>query len=176
MQARIYLIGYRGTGKTTVARLLAEQLGWQWIDADQVLEARHGRSIRDIFAQEGEADFRDKESAILHELSRLDRHVIASGGGVILRPENRQVLQDTGWIVWLTGDARTLWQRLQGDASTAERRPDLARGGLAEIEELLEVREPLYRSCAHFDVSTEGKSPEQVAADVLDGWQRKEKE
>src|SRR5215471_17730294 len=77
----IFLVGYRGSGKTTVARLLADKLGWDWIDADEALQQRHGRSIRTIFAEEGEAGFRDKETTLLGELCRLRQHVIATGGG-----------------------------------------------------------------------------------------------
>src|SRR5947208_11489758 len=88
----IFLVGYRGSGKTTVARALADRLGWTWADADVVLEARHGRSIRQIFAEEGEAGFRDKEAALLEDLCGLRRHVIATGGGIVLRPENRRRL------------------------------------------------------------------------------------
>jgi len=163
----LFLIGYRGTGKTTVARLLAERLGWQWRDADALLEARHGRSIREIFAAEGEAGFRDKEAALVPELCALRRHVIATGGGVILRPSNREQLRAAGRVVWLTADAATLWRRIQGDGSTAQRRPNLSGGGLVEVEELLRVREPLYRACAHLVVSTEGRAPEEVAEDIL---------
>src|SRR5262245_20417230 len=133
----IILIGYRGTGKTTVAQLLAGRLGWEAIDADRVLEARYGRSIREIFAEEGEAGFRDKEAAVLEESCRGQRAVLASGGGVVLRPENRQRVTAAGFVVWLTADPETIWQRLQGDQSTADRRPALSVGGLAEIEQLL---------------------------------------
>jgi len=160
----LFLIGYRGSGKSIVARLLAERLGWKWCDADVVLEARHGRNVRQIFADEGEAGFRDKEALLLEELCKLQHHVIATGGGVILRPENRQRLRDSGQVVWLTADAQTLWRRLEEDATTGERRPVLTVGGLTEIEELLRVREPWYRACAHKMVNTTGRS----AADVVD--------
>src|SRR4051794_40923509 len=76
---RIFLVGLRGSGKTTIARLLAERIGWNWTDADDVIEQRHGKTIRELFAEEGEASFRDKESKILVELCGLDRHVIATG-------------------------------------------------------------------------------------------------
>src|SRR5262249_48064027 len=89
----IFLIGYRGSGKTTVARILAERLGWSWLDADTLLEARHGRTIRQIFAEEGEAGFRDKEERLLDELSQGRQHVIATGGGIVLRPVNRDKLK-----------------------------------------------------------------------------------
>jgi shikimate kinase len=167
---RIVLVGYRCTGKTTVARLLAERLGWDWVDADSVLEARAGRSIREVFATEGEAAFRAHESAGLVELCQRRRHVIATGGGIVLTAENRQRLRQAGWVIWLTADAATLWQRLQQDATTAERRPNLTVGGLVEIEELLHRREPLYRACADVQIDTAGRSPEQVAELILAAW------
>lgn len=162
-----FLIGYRGAGKTTVARLLAERLGWAWVDADQVLETRDGRTIREIFAAEGEAGFRDKETALLTELCSLKQHVIATGGGVVLRLENRLEMQRSGRIAWLVADPPTLWRRLQNDISSQERRPALTTGGLAEIEELLIVREPLYHACADVTVDTTGRSPEEVVSAIL---------
>ena len=148
-------------------RLLAQQLGWKSCDADEELEKRHGQSIRDIFAAEGEAGFRDKEAAVLAELCRLRQHVIGTGGGVVLRESNRQLLRASGRVVWLTADVETLWQRLQGDDSTAERRPALTVGGREEIAEILRIREPLYRSCADFIVETAGRSPAEIANEVL---------
>lgn len=164
----IFLIGYRCTGKTTVAQLLAEKLGWDWIDADSLLEARYGKSIRQIFASEGEADFRDKEELIFAELCRLHRHVVATGGGVILREINRQRMRSAGRAVWLTADAQTIWERLQADPATAEQRPPLTVGGLAEIEEVLRIREPSYRSCAEMTVSTAGRSTLEIAQQIAD--------
>jgi shikimate kinase len=165
----LFLIGYRGSGKSTVAQLLARRLGWDWCDADAVLEARHGRTIRQIFDEEGEAGFRDKEAALLREHCGLDNHVIATGGGVVLRLENRRRLRDAGHVVWLTADPATLWQRLQQDVTTAERRPALTVGGLPEIEDLLRAREPLYRECAHQVVDTTGRSPQEIADAILAG-------
>jgi len=164
---RIFLIGPRGSGKTTVARLLAERLGWAWVDADDVLEARHGKSVRAIFAEEGEAGFRDREAAVLAELCRRERHVLATGGGVVLREANRELLRRSARVVWLTADAETLWGRLRADASTAERRPALAGGGLEEVVEVLRAREPLYRACADLTVETAGLSPMAVAEEIL---------
>jgi shikimate kinase len=163
----VFLVGYRGTGKTTVGRLLADRLGWGWVDCDVELERRAGRTIRQVFAEEGEAGFRSRETALLEEVCGLTRHVIATGGGVVLDPGNRQRLRRAGRVVWLTADAATVWRRLQDDATTAERRPVLTVGGLAEVEELLRAREPLYRECAHVVVPTAGRSPEEVAAEIL---------
>src|SRR5262249_45936351 len=92
----LFLIGPRGSGKTTVARLLAGRLGWDWSDADAVLEGRCGRSTRAVFAVEGEAGFRERESAVLADLCRLRRHVVATGGGVVLREANRALLRASG--------------------------------------------------------------------------------
>ena len=161
----LFLIGYRGSGKTATARHLAERLGWNWLDADAVLEERFGRSIRQIFAEEGEAGFRAKESAILEELCSLQDHVIATGGGGVLAPTNR-VLLKRGAIVWLKAPPVILWQRMQQDAATVERRPNLAQGGLAEIEAMLRVRTPLYEACQDFTVDTSEQSPVEVAAAV----------
>jgi shikimate kinase len=164
----IFLIGYRGTGKSTVARLVAERLGWNWLDADHVLETRFSQSIAEIFAREGESGFREKEEIIVADLCRLQAHVIATGGGVILRAANRERLKESGRVIWLTADADTIWQRLQSDPSTKQRRPELTVGGRAEIEELLQTREPLYRASAEWTVSTVNKTPEEIAGAILE--------
>ena len=165
MTERVFLIGYRAARKTTVARLLAERLGWNWCDADHVLEQRFGTTIRQIFASEGEAAFRDKEAMVLTELAKRANWVIATGGGVVLHAENRERLK-TGVTIWLTADPISISQRLQADATTAERRPDLAQGGLAEIEELLHLRVPLYQACVDWCVDTTKQSPESVAEQI----------
>jgi shikimate kinase len=162
----VFLVGYRGTGKSTVARLLAQHLGWRWLDADDLIEQRAGRSIRQIFEAEGEAGFRRRESAVLEELCGLGRHVIATGGGVVLSAANRARLKAAGRVVWLTADVPTIRRRLEEDRATAERRPALTVGGLAEIEELLRAREPLYRSVADFAVDTSGRAPEEIAGAI----------
>jgi shikimate kinase len=162
----VFLVGYRGTGKSTVARLLAHHLGWQWVDADDVLEGRAGMTIRQVFETEGEAGFRRRESAVLEELCGLREHVIATGGGVVLSAANRQRLKAAGRVVWLTADPQTIRRRLEKDRTTGERRPVLTVGGLAEIKELLRAREPLYRGVADHTVHTSGRSPEQVAGAI----------
>ncbi len=165
---RVTLIGYRGTGKTTVARLLAARLGWSWVDADAYLEAKHGQTIREIFAAEGEVGFREKEAAVLAELAGRERQVLAAGGGVVIRLENRARLRRSGFVVWLTADAATIHARLQADPTTSDRRPPLtAACGLAEIEQLLADRAPLYRECADLTVDTTGRSPDDIVEIIL---------
>ncbi|MBI1900176.1 MAG: shikimate kinase [Planctomycetia bacterium] len=164
----LILIGYRGTGKSTVARLVARRLGWESLDADVEVELRAGKPIAAIFADEGEAAFRDLESAVLQSLSGRDRLVLAAGGGAVLRPENRRLLKRLGKVVWLKADAQTIQERLSADETTAARRPNLtASGGLAEIVELLERREPLYRETADWKIDTVGRSPGEIAAEIV---------
>jgi shikimate kinase len=163
----IFLVGYRGSGKTTVAAALAEQLAWKWLDADAELEREQGKTIKEIFAEEGEGAFRDYESAVLAELARLEQHVLALGGGVVLREENRKLLKSRGKIVWLQAPAELLWERIQADATTAERRPNLtAQGGIAEIRTLLAAREPLYGAVADVTVAAD-HSPEAIARQII---------
>ncbi len=163
----ILLIGYRGTGKTTVARLLAERLGWDWIDADDEIERRAGKSIAEIFADDGEAAFRDLESHVVADLCRWRRAVIAFGGGAVMSEANRTAIRLAGRVVWLTATVETLSRRLAADATTASRRPNLtSSGGLTEIETLLAAREPIYRACATFEVDTEGKTPAEIVEEI----------
>ncbi len=164
----ILLIGYRGTGKSTVGRLFAERLGWAFVDADVEIEAAAGKSIADIFADEGEAAFRDLEQQVVAELVQRDKHVVSLGGGAVLREENRNAIRRGGQVVWLTASAAAIHARLTADESTPQRRPNLTpRGGLAEIEQLLAEREPLYRECATCDVSTADRSPAEIVECII---------
>jgi shikimate kinase len=163
----VALIGYRGTGKTTVAQLLARQLKWEWVDADVEIELRAGRSIAQIFAEQGEAAFRDQEAAVLAELTTRREIVIACGGGAVLREETRRRLT-SGMVVWLRASPATICARMASDATTAARRPQLtAQGGAAEVHALLAQRLPYYQSCAQLEIDTEGKSPGEVTEAIL---------
>src|ERR1051326_4713831 len=164
----IFLIGYRGTGKTTVAALLARRLGWPWVDADALLEQRAGCTIPEIFAKESEAGFRARESALLTELCTLDSHVIATGARVVLDPKTRELLKRTGRVIWLTADADTIHRRLMHDTTSQARRPALTTGGLTEIVDLLAVRAPLYRGWANLTIHTREQGPGDIATQVLD--------
>jgi shikimate kinase len=170
MNSPLFLIGYRGTGKTTVGRLLADRIGWDFIDADVDLEAKLGRTIKDIFAVDGEAVFRELESTNLRELAKRERCVIATGGGIIVRDENRKLLNRSGCVVWLKAGPRTIADRVENDPTTVARRPNLTVGGLDEIDEVLRAREPHYRSCADLEIDTEGRSPDALAEAILTEW------
>lgn len=168
---RILLIGYRGTGKTTVGRLLARELGWAFADCDDLIEAAAGKSVAAIFGAEGEAGFRDREAAALIELCGRDRLVIATGGGAVLRKENRELLRSAGFTAWLIASPETIWSRLETDPTTTHRRPNLsAVGGVEEVRKLVADREPLYREVADFAVDADVASPESVATTILKAW------
>jgi len=170
MKPLLFLIGYRGTGKTTIGQLLAQRIGWDFVDADFHLEASCGKSIKQIFATQGEPAFRDLESRTLRELCGRERLVVGTGGGVIGRDENRALLRAAGYVVWLTADVDTIAARLAADPSTSERRPNLSTGGLAEIAELLRLREPLYRASADLEVDTRDRSPQELTETILNAW------
>jgi shikimate kinase len=164
----LFLIGYRGSGKTTVAAALAERLGWPWIDADAELERRAGQTIQQIFAQGGEPAFRDLESAVIADLAQRDRHILALGGGAVLREENRKALAGRGKFVWLQASPEVLLARINSDTTTAARRPNLTgQGGLAEIRSLLAVRAPLYAACADLTIHAEEKPPAEIASQII---------
>jgi shikimate kinase len=163
----IFLVGYRGTGKTTVARLLAERLGWNWLDTDAVLEAESGLSIPDIFATGGEAGFRLLETAVLGNLCCLEKHVIATGGGAVLSAVNRVRMRQAGRVVWLVADVDTICARLELDSASGKKRPALTVGGRAEVEELLRVREPLYRACADLIVETTQRTAAEIVDEII---------
>lgn len=169
----VILIGYRGTGKSTVARHLGLRLGWDWIDADVEVELRAGKSIAAMFADEGEKFFRDLESQVLVDLVRRERMVLAAGGGVVLREANRAALRGPeNKVVWLQASPETILARIQADETTAGRRPNLTmRGGASEVRQLLAQRTPFYQQCADLTVDTEGKDAATIAAEILDRLQ-----
>ena len=164
----IFLTGYRATGKTTVAGLIAQALGKETIDADVYLEEQAGMTIAEIFAEEGEQGFRNRETDVVKKLAGRENIVVALGGGAIVREENREALQGRGITVWLMASATVIFERMNTDPLTGQRRPDLtAVGGLEEVRSLLTQRTPLYQAVADFMVDTEQLSPEGVAAEIV---------
>jgi shikimate kinase len=163
----LYLIGYRGSGKTSVAAEVGKLLGWLWLDADVEIERRAGKTIKQIFDTSGEQAFRDLEAAVVADLAKMNSHVIALGGGAVLREDSRQAIRGSGKVVWLQASPAVLFQRISGDASTADRRPNLtALGGLAEVERLLAVRSPIYAACADLTVDAEHLAPAEIAQQI----------
>jgi shikimate kinase len=164
----ISLIGYRGSGKTSAAPMLAERLGWQWADVDKEIELLTGHSIRHIFEYDGEIAFRDVESVVLSNICFRDHVVIATGGGAVLKPENRKRMREVGAVVWLQASIQTLWQRINSDPRGMAARPALTnRDPYAEIELLLSEREPLYAEAATLVVNTDGLSTERIVDEIM---------
>jgi shikimate kinase len=147
----ISLVGLPGGGKSTVGRHLARNLGVPFFDTDHLIEQRIGGSIRDYFATHGEDEFRDIEQAVIAELAQVDAGVIATGGGAVLRPANRQALHEHSTVVYLRSTPEELFRRLRHDT----RRPLLqVPDPLRKLREMYHARDPLYRQTAHFIIET----------------------
>ena len=167
---RLTLIGYRGTGKSTVAALVARRLRCTWQDADAVLEEKLGCTIAALVQGRGEPAFRDAEADLLAELLKPGDGVLSTGGGVVLRPANRLLLKRLGRpVVWLTAPAEVVRGRLAADPTTLARRPALSGGDpLDEVAAALVAREPLYRECADVAFDTGGEGAEAVVDRIID--------
>jgi shikimate kinase len=164
----ITLIGYRGSGKSSVAVGLADALGWDWIDADDAIEHRAGCSIREIFENDGEPRFRELEEEALETLLSRDQLVIAAGGGAVLSEKTRETMKSSGPVVWLKASVEVLASRIQNDVTTTERRPNLtSQGGRQEIEDVLTAREPLYCNCATLTVETDERNISEIVTSIL---------
>ncbi|MDO5691683.1 MAG: shikimate kinase [Pseudomonadota bacterium] len=154
----LILIGLPGSGKSTAGRQLARRLGLAFKDADAEIESRAGMSVREYFSAHGEAAFRDLEEQILDELTQTQTEsavIIATGGGAVLRPVNRQRLRERGTVIYLRASAEQLAKRLRHDT----KRPLLqVADPLKRLRALYEERDPLYRECAHYVVDTHGSS------------------
>ncbi|WP_035277390.1 shikimate kinase AroL [Desulforegula conservatrix] len=165
--ANIYLTGYRATGKTSTGKALAGKLGISFIDADEELVRIEGRTVAEMVADKGWDYFRDRESDVLKQISLLESCVVATGGGVILRPENIDVMQKTGRVIWLKAGIETIAARMTGDGMTAHQRPSLSgKGVIDEIRDVLEQRLPLYEKAAQLVIDTDGKNPEEVCDEI----------
>lgn len=166
----IVLIGYRGTGKSVVGALLASRLGMPYIAMDAEIVKRAGMSIPEIVEKFGWPHFRDLESAEARELAGQDNLVIDTGGGVIERPENIEVLQRNALVFWLKASVATIVARIEGGTE----RPALTSGKTftEEVAEVLERRMPLYRSAAHHEIDTDPLTPEQIADRIVEVWEK----
>jgi shikimate kinase len=171
--SQVFLVGFMGAGKTTVARLVSRQLGRPMVDLDAAIEAVAGRSVREIFEDVGEEAFRELESARLRALSSAEPSVVACGGGIVVRDENRSTLKGMGLVVYLRVSAGETLARVGADGT----RPLLAGpGGAIAATRLLEARESLYAAVADVTIDTVGRSVDEVAMDVATAIKEHESE
>jgi shikimate kinase len=159
----LFLVGPMGAGKTTIGKRLARRLGYEFRDCDRILEQRTGVDIPLIFELEGEEGFRDRESALLDELTQESGIVLATGGGAVLRPENRAHLLCRGFVVHLGTSVEEQLRRTEHDSNrpllqTPDRR--------ACLEKLKRTRDPLYREVADLSISTDGRRAHKVVQDI----------
>jgi len=161
---RIFLVGPMGAGKSTIGKYLAQHLKLRFADTDAEIEARTGADIPWIFDVEGEAGFREREQQVVEEMTLWDDVVLATGGGVVIRPENRQALASRGYVVYLYATVEEQVRRTRRD----RRRPLLQKGDPEEVlRSLMASREPLYREIADHIIETDGCSPRSVAQQLV---------
>lgn len=163
----LVLIGFMGSGKTTVGRQLQEQLGYPLLDTDLAIEEREGRSIREIFADQGEEAFRDMESTLLSELAAQEAtsRILSTGGGIIGREANRALLRQLGFVVWLKAPAETILQRTARNNARPLLQTDDPE---TAVKRLMAEREPLYRETSHLELETAGLDIDEVCAGILE--------
>lgn len=164
----ITLIGYRGTGKTTIGAALSERLNLNFVDIDPEIERNAGLSISEIFKQHGEPYFRALESSTLNTVLNSKQTVVSPGGGAILDANNRNAMRNAGPVVWLVAPVETIVERLSSDPSTLGRRPSLTGTDvLSEITEVLAARTPLYEDAATIIVSTANRTPSAIVDEIV---------
>ncbi|MGA0794646.1 MAG: shikimate kinase [Quisquiliibacterium sp.] len=160
----IFLVGMMGSGKSTVGRRLALALGRPFLDADKEIESRCGVAISTIFEVEGEEGFRRRESALIEAISHRPGVVLATGGGAVLREENRRNLRERGVVIYLSASPSELWHRLRHDKVRPLLRTSNPRQRIAD---LVGERDPLYRECAHLMIQTGRQSVERVVEEIM---------
>lgn len=161
---RIFLIGPMGAGKTTIGRQLAQALGMTFADSDREIQRRTGVDIPTIFEYEGEEGFRHREQQVIDDLTQVENLVLATGGGAVIRAENRQHLSARGVVVFLDCSPEQQYERTYRDRN----RPLLqTEDPLQRLKTLMAEREPLYRATADYTVSTEGRGASVVANEIL---------
>jgi len=164
----IVLVGYRCSGKTSVGKLLANELGRDFVDLDALLEQRAGTSIETLVADRGWEHFRELERELIAEVCSKESLIIAPGGGAVVRRENVRLLKEKGFVVWLKVEAPVIRARMTEEEHVGRVRPSLTGSdSLAEIEEVLALRTPLYAQAADMVVDTSDLSAEAVARAIM---------
>lgn len=164
----LILVGYRGSGKTTLGGMIAKRMGWTFVDTDERIAADAGCDVRTLFARDGEAAFREREQRVIAEVCRGERQVIAMGGGAVLREANRSAMMVAGVCVWLKASVAELRKRLAADPAGVSTRPALTTAGvLDEIATVLEQRTPLYESVADFAIATDDHDMAALADQII---------
>ena len=158
----LYLVGMMGVGKTTVGKLLAEEIGYRFVDTDEVIVKAAGKSINEIFAENGEAEFRQLESDVLAQVCAYTKLVIATGGGIVMQQHNWSYLHH-GLIVWLDVPVQIILQRLAED----DTRPLLQDDPESKLRSLLEQRQPMYSQADLHITINAAETPEEIATRIL---------
>ncbi len=161
------LIGYRGTGKSSIGKRLARRLQTPFYDTDDLIETAAGKSIREIVAEGGWDDFRKIEKKVIHELPVRHKAVVATGGGAVMDEENAKFLKNNGMMIWLYADVKTILQRIDRGSTSGEKRPSLSGDDVGrETVAILEKRTPVYKSLADFSINTGTKNIEEIVDEI----------
>ena len=161
--SKVILIGFRATGKSTVGELLAERLGWSFVDLDGYLEKKLGKSIREVVEEGGWQAFREEERKAMREFAGKRNLVLSLGGGAVMHEAEMEALKEGALVVWLVASVETILERLSRDPRTATQRPALTeKAPEEEVRELLAAREPLYARFADLKFDTETLSPDEI--------------
>lgn len=161
----LILIGFMGTGKTSVGMRVAKSLGWRFVDTDRLIVRQAGKSIPKLFSESGEEAFRELETEVLKKCAEASGQVISTGGGIVTLARNREILKNAGYVIWLDASPETIYERVKNNAG----RPLLrTEDPLATIRELLEIRRDLYEAACDLRIRTDGLTMEETCYGVTE--------
>ncbi len=161
----VSIIGFMASGKSTIGKALADRLSYKFVDTDELIEKKEGRSIKNMFETGGEGYFRDAESRMVEEVCAMEGLVVSTGGGAILRSRNVDVLRKSSTVVWLRANRETILENLRRSADV---RPLMKKGEQeAKVDKMLFERAPKYENAAHFIMDVDGKSVEDIVVEIL---------
>ena len=171
----LFLTGYRGSGKSTIAPLIARLTNGDWVDIDELVELSAQKPISHIFADDGESEFRQLEhqaiGSVVGPTNDDSPLVVSLGGGAITFANNRELIAGSGKTVYLRGTVDTLWQRISTDPVSGDKRPDLTdQGGRAEVQQMLKLRNEIYESNSDFQIDIDSLTPEAIAKAIVAWW------